>query len=480
MPTRFDPLAAVPCDHHRQSAGMALLVASLSPLLALVDYTSPLTTLGSTGASLHAGIAAQTWFLTSTPVGLAAILLTMGSVADDYGRKRVLSGGAVLLLLSSVVSAIAPTSGLFIAGRVVQGCASAALLASSLGLVAHTFPSGPERTRATGIWGAMLGLGIAIGPVYASVLDNVAGWRSVYWILSALSAVLAIVAWRGLTESRARQARKLDPLGVITIAAGASCLIAGLGEARSGWGRPDVVVLLTAGVALLAVFGLVESRVPDPMLDLALLRNPGFVVACVGALFTGVAIIGLTTYLPTVLEKALGVTPLVASGVLAFWSGLSFVSALQARRLASRVTSATQVAAALLLCGVGEILLYGLHAGGSWAHVALGLAIAGIGTGVLNAALARLSVSSVPAGRGSMGSGANNTARYLGSSLGVAITVTIVSQTHAAGGPAEAIAVGENNAVLVTTGLCLLGALITGLIRVVEIRQAPAPATDVT
>ncbi|MEU6734434.1 MFS transporter [Streptomyces physcomitrii] len=461
-----------------RSARLTLLTASFGTLLVLVDYTSPLTTLTPTAASLGAGLTAQTWTLTGTLLGLAALLLTMGSAADDFGRKRVFGAGAVLMLLSTALSAAAPNTGIFLTGRVLQGCAGAALLAPSLGLVGHAFPTGPARIRATGVWGAAVGLGIAIGPVYAALLEKAAGWRAVYWVLALLSAVVLLLTVFGVEESRNERPRKLDPLGVLTLGAGASCLIAGLAEGRYGWGRTMVVSLLVAGVLLLAAFVVVESRIPEPMLDLALLRSPGFVVSCSGALFTGLSIVGLMSYLPTVLQKSLGQSPLAASGILAIWSGLSFVAALQARRLATRVSAISQVAASLLVCGIGEAALYGMHEGDSWARLVPGLAIAGIGSGVLNAALARLAVASVPAHRGSMGSGANNTARYLGSSLGVALTVTLVAQASSSEGPAEATALGANDAVLAAAALCLVGALISLWGRIAERRAERAAGED--
>jgi MFS family permease len=455
--------------------GLTLLIACFGTLLVLIDYTSPLTTLTPTAEALRLGPSAQTWVLTGTLIGLAALLLTMGSAADDHGRKRVFGAGALLLLLSTALSAAAPDGTLFLAGRVLQGCAAAAILAPTLGLIGSVFPVGPTRVRALGMWGASVGLGIAVGPVYAALLERSAGWRSVYWALAGLSALLLLLTAAGLAESRNERPRRLDPLGVLTLTAGSALLIAGLSKGRSGWGRTDVLVLLALGVLLLAAFAVVESRVAEPMLDLALFRSPGFVASSSGALFTGLSIVGLMSYLPTVLQKSLGETPLAASGVLAVWSGLSVVSALQARRLATRLEATTQVAGSLLLCGIGEAALYGMHAGGSWTHLVPGLVVAGIGSGVLNAALARLAVSSVPPDRAAMGSGANNSARYLGSALGVAVVVTLVGRATSAAGPAQAMADGANEAVLVAAGLCLVGAAVALWARVAETRSGGKP-----
>ncbi|MGW8378741.1 MFS transporter [Streptomyces sp. ODS28] len=435
-------------------------IAAAGTLLVLLGYTVPLSTVEPTAVDLGAGAAFRTWALTATPLGLAALLLSMGSAADSFGRKRVFGAGAALMLLATALSAAAPTAGFFLAGRVLQGVAGAALLAPGLGLIGHVHPPGPGRVRATGVWGAAVGLGIAVGPVYAALVERAAGWRAVHWGLAAFSAALLLAAVLGLEESRGDRPRGLDPLGVLTLGAGTACLIAGLSEGRDGWARGGVLVLLALGSVLLAAFVLVERRSPAPMLDLALLRSRGFVVACCGALFAGLAVVGLMSCLPMVLQRALGLSPLGAAGVLAVWSGLSFATALQARRLAARMSAYGQVAAALLACAVGEAALYGMHAGDSWARAVPGLALAGAGTGVLNAALARLSVSAVPEGSAAMGSGANNTARYAGSSLGAAVTLTLVGRASAGEGGPESVAEGGNAAVLVSAALCVVGALI--------------------
>ncbi|MFE4973241.1 MFS transporter [Kitasatospora sp. NPDC056651] len=457
----------------RRAQGV-LATAAYGTLLVLVAYTVPMTTLAPTAAALHAGPTAQTWVLTGALVGLSALLLTAGSIADDRGRKQVFVVGALLLALSSAAAAAAAVTPLFLAARVVQGAASAAVLAPSLGLIGEAYPGGAARVRALGVWGAAVGLGIAVGPVYAALAERWLGWRAVYWGLALLAASLLALAATVLEESRSPARRRVDTPGVLTLGTGTAALIAGLAEGRYGWTEPVVLALLAAGVVLLAAFAVVEARCADPMLDLRLFREPGFVAATGGALFTGLAVVGLMSCLPAALQRVLGVSALAAGGVLAIWSGLSVVAALQARRLAGRIGATTQLIVALLVCGVGELALVGLRPGDSWLRLAPGLAVAGIGSGVLNAALGRLAVTSVPAHRAAMGSGANNTARYLGSSLGVAVTVTLMGL----GRPAtpRAAADGADHAVLAATVLCVLGA--AGALAVRAAQRRGAATTD--
>jgi hypothetical protein len=244
----------------------------------------------------------------------------------------------------------------------------------------------------------------------------------------------------------------------MSFGAGITCIVAALIRGRQGWGAPVTVALFAGGAALLAAFVVAETHTREPMLDLGLFRRPAFVAATVGALFTGLAVIGLMSYVPTVAERSLGLSPLGAGGLLAVWSGGSFVVALQARRLAPHVNARHQVALGLGLCALGEAGMLGLTDHSSWAGLVPGLAVAGIGSGLLNAALARLAVASVPAGRGGTGSGANNTARYVGSSLGVAVVAAVMSTAAHTGSPSHTVAVGAGAAIAVSAVLALVGA----------------------
>ncbi|MER7849453.1 MFS transporter [Kitasatospora sp. NPDC096077] len=461
-PAPSDSAAAV-----RPRATLAITAAATA--LVTVAYTAPTASLAATAQAAHLGAAGRTWILTGTLVGISALLLTAGSAADDHGRKRVFTSGVLLFAAAEALAALAPGGTVYLAARVLLGIASAAVLAPALGLISHAHPAGPERIRALGIWGASVGLGIAVGPVYGALVQQWADWRAVSGGLALASAAVAACAAVGLTESRAERPRPLDPYGVLTLAAGTALLIAGLAEGRSGWGRPAVLALLAGGVVLLTAFALVEATVREPMLDLSLFRNPGFIAATGGALFTGLSLVGFMSYLPTLLQGVLGLSGLAAGGVLALWSGLSVIAALQARRLAAHLSATTQVALGLLICGLGEAGLYGLTPGSSWLRLAPGLAVAGVGSGVLNAALARLAVSSVPAHRAAMGSGANNTSRYIGSALGVAVTVAVAG-TPGPATTADTLATGTDHAVLVAAALCLLGAALT-----LTTRTAPAP-----
>jgi MFS family permease len=424
-------------------------VTSLATAVALMRYTAPLVTLPGTAATLHTPPSAQAWLINGTPLGLAALLLVVGSLADDYGRRRVFLAGSLVLGLTTVLGALSTGTWQFTLTRIAQGAASAAVLASSLGLLVHAFPGGRERLRATGVWGAFVSGGTAVGPLVAGAIPN---WRVTYGVLGAAALAVAAFGTRTLSESRAPRPGRPDVLGALTFGLALVALIAALTLGRDGWLRPSVGLLLAAAVLLTGLFVTVERRTAAPMIDLTLLRHPPFLASSAGGLFTGMAVIGLFSFLPTVLQQALGLSPMATAWLILLWSGLSFVVALQAKHLAGRMPPRRQLALGFLLHTVGVLTMLGAIGAGSWPRLLPGLVLSGIGSGLLNSALPLAAVDSVPADRAAMGSGAQQTFRYIGSAAGVAVTIAIATS-------ANSPAAGTNIAILVSAALAVLGAL---------------------
>lgn len=451
MSTAVTPAAIGPTT---VAARRALTVAALGTMLTLVAFTAPLAILNATATSLGADTAGRIWILSSMSVGLGAALLSTGTIADDYGRRRTFVAGMLVLALTSFLAALAPQTPVFVLARVLQGVGGAAVIASSLGLIAHAFAPGPARAAASGVWGAAVGAGIAVGPLVAAGFDRFADWRDTYWLLG--TAVLAVLAAARLLvgESRSDRPRGLDLPGVVTLGVGISALLAALVEGRLGWARPTVLVLAVVAVLALALFVLVQARVAAPMLEPSLWRQPAFAVATGAAFATGAGVLGLMPYLAGFLTSALRIPATTGAVLFLAWSGTSVLSALLARRIPARVSGRVQLAIGLLGVAAGQLALGGIDADSTWVRFVPGLLVAGVASGILNAALGREAVASVPAGRSGMGSGANNTARYVGSAIGVTVVAVIV-----AGAPGGAIA-GWNLAVLVTAAISVGGALL--------------------
>jgi len=459
-----------------EQARRALAVAAVGTVLALVAFTAPLATVGSVTAALGSDVAGRTWILSSMGIGLGAALLTAGTLADDRGRRRVLLGGLVVLAASSLAAALAGGTLVFVLARVGQGIGAAAVIAASLGLVAHWFEPGPARAAASGVWGASVGGGIALGPLVASAFDRWASWRDTYVVLAVAALVLSVVARRRLDETRSHERRPLDAWGATLLAVATTGFLAALVEGRSGWGRPEVLVLLGVGAASAAAFVVAERRTSFPMVDPSLFRDGRFVAASAAALATGAGAIGLLSFLPGFLALALGLPPTTSAVLFLAWSGTSVVFALVARRLPAGWSGRAQLAGGLVVVAAGQLALSGITPGSSWARFLPGLLVAGVGSGVLNAALGREAVASVPPGRGGMGSGANNTARYLGSSIGVTVVAVVVAAHAGTGSGVSGLVAGWNVAAWVTAGISLVGAVVVGATSVTDRRRTVADA----
>jgi MFS family permease len=458
----------------RPDPGGTLAVGAAGTLLVLVAFTTPLTTLVSTAAGLGAGPGAQPWVLSSMNVGTAAGLLSSGAIGDDYGRRRTFLAETLLLAASSVLGALAPNALVLVLARILQGLGGAAMLACGLGLIGHAFPEGPGRVRATGVWGAALGAGVALGPILAAGLAALGGWRLAYGATAVAAAALAVAGRRLLSESRAATPRPVDVAGTLLIGLGLASFMAGLVEGRSGWNQLPVIALVALGLALVVAFVAVERRITYPMLDLALFGRPDFLGATVAALASGAGVLALMSLVPTVLERGLGEGAVLAAIVLLAWSATSVVSALGARRLPSWASPRTLLVAGLVGCAAGQLALVGLTPESSIGRLLPGLLVAGAANGILNAALGRQAVASVPADRSAMGSGANNTARYVGSGIGITIVTVLLTRSGAAPGAAGLLS-GWNVAVLLTVGFSLVGALVVLLAR--ERMAKPEPSS---
>ncbi|MEV1077149.1 MFS transporter [Streptomyces sp. NPDC050211] len=447
------PAAPRPESAPRPTATLA--VTSAATAVALMTYTAPMVTLPETAAALHTPLSAQAWLLNGTPLGLAALLLVAGSLADDYGRRRIFLVGTLALGITTALGALTSTTVLFTLARIAQGAASAALLASSLGLLVHAFPTPRGRLHATGVWGAFVSGGIALGPLVVGAMPN---WRVAYGVLGAAALIVAALGIRTLAESRAPRGGRPDFGGAVTFGLALVALVAALTLGRDGWLRAPVGLLLAASAALVGIFVLVERRAATPMIDLGLLRRPRFLGSSVGGLFTGLAVIGLFSFLPALLQQTLGLSAMDTAWLFLLWSGLSFAVALQAKRLAGRVPPRLQLALGFLLHAGGAMAMLGALDSGSWARLLPGLVIAGVGSGLLNAALPLLSVESVPAERAAMGSGAQQTFRYIGSCAGVALTIALATSSGS-------LARGADVAMVVSAGLAVVAAVGVGVLR---------------
>lgn len=469
-------------DHAQAAAvphfGKAVALTSVSTLVAMLAYAGPLGNAPTLTTSLSASTAGRTWILSSMSVGLAVSLLSVGALADDFGRRRVFAVGAWVFVAGSAVCAVANGSTLFVAGRLVEGAGAAGVVATGLGLVAaatgHAAQHDARRAAAASWWGASMGAGIALGPVLTGLLDLGGQWRLFYWLLVAAGTAIAVAAPRWFTESETTAARRVDVAGLATMTGGLGLLLVALTAVRRGEENLAVVGGVLA-VVLLAGFVATQLQGRAPMLDPALFRRTDFLAATIAALATGSGVIALMSFAGTFLVTAMGMTTLGAGGMLAIWSATSAAAAIAGRRLPGRLAGNGELVTGLAGVGSGMLLLTALSTASTPWRLVPGLLLAGVASGILNAGLGRQAVASAPRERAALGTGTNNTARYVGSSIGVTIVSVIAADPT---GTRAGLVTGWNHAAAVTAAVSLAGALTVGVLARSRTHQRPPERND--
>lgn len=425
-----------------------------STLTAMLAYAGPLGNAPTLTRELDATPSAATWILSSMSLGLAVSLLTAGGMGDVLGRRRLFVAGAWLFASGSVVCALAAGPVVFVLGRLVEGFGAAGIIATGIGLVSSETVTTRQHAIAASWWGASMGAGIALGPLLTGLLDFSGLWRLFYWLLTAASVAIAVAAARSFAESQ-RSPRRLDVSGAVLLSAGVTLVLVALVEARLG-GAGVAAAYAVAAIVCLILFGLGQFRGRDPMLDVTLFRRPEFTAATLAAAAAGAGVIALMSFACTFLVTGMQMTTLGAGILLVLWSGTSAVVAVLVHRLPASFGGPWQLVAGLGATGAGMLLLTGLDTDSTALRLVPGLVAAGVGTGVLNAGLGRQAVATVPPEQAGIGTGTNNTARYVGASIGV----TIVSLLAAGAGDTRAGLIhGWNQAAVLTASVSLVVAL---------------------
>src|SRR5689334_21314211 len=260
-----------------------LAVACVATAMLMLDIAVINTAIPNIAKDLHAGLSGVQWVIDAYTLTLAAAVLTAGSLADRFGRKRSFIAGLTLFTASSLACGLAGSILALDVARAVQGIGAAIMFATALALIGDAFPSAKERAGALAVYGATIGASFAIGPLVGGALTSGFGWRSIFLINVPIGLVTIAATVKYVRESRDEHARKIDWLGQVVLGAGLFLLVLALLRGNDqGWTSTAIVTELSAAVVLLAVFGLIESRVREPMLPLGLFKNRTFAGAQLG------------------------------------------------------------------------------------------------------------------------------------------------------------------------------------------------------
>lgn len=397
-----------------------LRVVCISTALLLVNVAAPNVALPDVQEDIGASFTDLEWVLSGYALSLATFLLTAGTLADRFGRRRLFVLGLVTFDVASVLCAVAPSPLALILARVAQGVGAAIVFPASLALLAQEY-EGSARRRALGIWGAVIGLAFAIGPLVGGVLVALSGWRAIFLFNLALGIPAVLLALRHVRESRDPAPKPIDLPGLSVLSVGLFLVVfAVLRSNAAGWGSVTVLGCLAAGGALLVGFVAVERASPAPMLELSLFRNRTFTGASIVIALLAGGTFGSFVYLSLFLLQVQGRSPIEAGLVLAPLAVVSFCVAALAGRLNERVPLRGAIVSGLLCAAAGQLLLAGVHTDDSWLAMLPGLVVVGAGVGLVNPLGTFAHLGVLPPANGGLASALNNTSRQLGLAIGIA------------------------------------------------------------
>lgn len=417
----------------RPNSAIAIAVATVGTVMLMLDISVVNTALSDISANLDTGLSGLQWVIDAYTLPLAAVVLTSGSIADRFGRKRLFVAGMVTFTVASALCGAAPGIETLVAARALQGVGGAILFATALALISEATPAPEHRAKALGIFGAAIGASFAIGPFIGGSLTEAFGWRAIFLINLPIGIVTLALAGR-VTESRDPNARKVDIPGQVVLIGGLFLLIFALLRGNpDGWDSAKVVSSFAGAAALLIGFVVIEHRSAEPMLPLALFRQPKFTGPQVLVFGIAASFFAAFLYATLYLQQVVGLSPIKTG--LAYLPGtfLVFVVSGATAVLMQRFRPAVLATIGLVLISAGLLVMtWTTDTDSGWAAILPGLLLASVGTGLVNPTGSALALDALPPEQSGLASGANDTFRQTGVAVGIAWLGTFVPVEGAA------------------------------------------------
>jgi EmrB/QacA subfamily drug resistance transporter len=413
-----------------------LAICCMSILLVSLDNTIVNVALPTIQRDMGASLSQLQWIVDAYTVVLATLLILSGSIADRIGRKRVFVMGLALFSAGSLLCSAAPSPGWLIAFRALQGVGGSMLNPVAMSIIRNVFTDPRERAQAIGVWGGVVGLSMALGPVVGGALTNAAGWRSIFWINVPIGILAIVLVARVVPESRAARPRRLDPLGqVLAMVFLATLTYAIIEGGDAGWSSTQVQASALIAVAALIGFVARERRAAEPLIDLRFFRSVPFTAATLTAIAAFIALGGFLLVTNLYLQGDRGLSP-VHSGLYTLpMAALAFLAAPLSGRIVGRRGARLPLLVGGLGLAGGSLLLTQLTPTTATADLLLAYSVFGLGFGMVNPPITNAAVSGMPADQAGVAAAVASTSRLVGISLGVAIIGSIVvSGRDATGG----------------------------------------------
>jgi len=453
-----------------------LIAVCTATFMLLLDITVVNVALPDIQRALHASFSDLQWVIDAYSLTLAAFLLTAGVVGDMVGRRGVFAVGLGVFTASSLVCGLSTSSLMLNLARGAQGVGGAIMFATSLALIAAAF-QGRERGTAFGIYGAVIGGAVAVGPLIGGAITSGIGWRWIFFVNVPVGIAAVAVTLSRVEATKEHNERRIDWIGFVSFSVALFLLVLALVRGNAeGWGSDQIVGGLVGAAVLLVVFVVAEWRQSDPMIDLTLFRRPAMVGASIVAFTLSSSIFAMFLYLTLFMQDDLGYGPFAAGLRFLPITLLSFIAAPIAGKLSVRIQSRYLLGSGLLLVAVGLLLMSRIHTSSGWTVLVPGFIVTGIGIGMVNPVLASSAVSVVPPERSGMASGSNNTFRQVGIATGIAALGAVFQKQieHATSAALATTTTGQE--LLSRGGTALNGALAGGGVRQAAAAIPSAPA----
>ena len=440
-----------------------LLATVLGSGLAQLDGTVVNVALPRIGKDLHAGLTSLQWTLNAYTLTLSGLLLLGGSLGDRLGRRRIFVLGVVWFTVASVLCGAAPTAGLLVAMRALQGVGAALLTPGSLAILQAVFRR-EDRATAVGAWSGLGGVATAIGPVVGGVLVGVApwGWRLVFLINIPLAAVVVVTAQRFIPETRDAEATgRLDVVGAVLACAGLATLVLGLTEGPAqGW-PPYTIASIAVGAVVLTGFVLFERRHPDPLLPLSLFAVRQFTAANLVTFAVYAALSGGLFLLPVQLQVVCGFSPVEAGSALLPLTLVMLLLSARGGRLAQRIGPRWPMTVGPIVAGCGIALFSRVDADSTYLGGVLpAVLVFALGMSLTVAPLTSSVLAAAPNHQTGVASAVNNDVARIAGLLAVAVLPALAGITPAAYADPVLLSAGFHRAVLIAGTLCALGGVL--------------------
>jgi EmrB/QacA subfamily drug resistance transporter len=409
---------------------LVLLCVSVPSFMINLDSNIVAVSLTSISSSLHADFTAIEWVISAYTLTFAALVLPAGTLADRFGRKRVLLLGLLTFTIASLVCGAAPNATVLNIARAVQGVGAALQLSAALAILSFEF-RGPARAKAFAFWGTVIGIAITMGPIAGGLITQELGWQWAFYLNLPVGVAMFVLTALFVTESRDPAAVNVDVLGVATFAASLVFLtIALISGNHEGWSSYKIVIELAAAVIFFAAFILVETRQERPMLDLSFFEKQTYIGANIAGLAYAVTLLTMLTYLPLLFQSELALTPQEAGlYMLPIAVPMFAVPRLVSKYLSHRVSGRTLITMGLTLSAIGLFLLSISAQQALYSALLPGMLVVGISAGFLNGETAKVAMSVIPPERAGMAAGVGGTIRFAGIVIGFAGLGAILFET---------------------------------------------------